>query len=223
MVVGTEGHTKTWHLPKELLVNSSPFFAAALNGSFAEATSKVVNLPEDNTDAFALFIRWLYIGEISGNLFRLGTQTSADEILGTYNSTYNSTSNGNPLRASTQVYLQAYNLGDKLGCLVFRDIAMLELIECHQIEVIQAQTMRIVFQKSTPGSKLREFAIDQFRSDLQHRLLREDAAAFVSVAKIAEDFGLDFLKACMEADGDAINPNEHRRRYIEVLTVTEED
>ncbi len=36
--------------------------------------------------------------------------------------------------------------------------------------------------------------------------------------------GLEFLKACVEACGDdAVYPQGHNRRYMEVLTVTEEE
>ena len=111
MVVGTEDVSKTWHLPKELLVKASPFFAAALNGSFAEATSRVVNLPEDDTDAFALFVRWLYVGEIRGKLFRSEDESSGDELLGPRSAT----SDYDAISASTQVYVQAVILRDKLG------------------------------------------------------------------------------------------------------------
>lgn len=220
MVVGTEGDTKTWHLPKELLVNASPFFSAALNGSFAEATSRTVSLPEENTDAFALFIRWLYVGEICGNMVGSEDQATGDETLETGSDpSIDSTS-----YARTKIYLKAYILGDKLGCLIFLDLAMLELIKDHKSDVLRAETMRVVFEQSAPGSKLRQFAIDQFRFELVRGRLWEGAAAFVAAAKIAEDFALDFLKVCVEAaGGDAIDPQTHKGRYMEVLQVTEED
>lgn len=201
MVVGTN-FVKTWHLPKELLVKASPFFAAALNGSFAEATSRVVNLPEDNTDAFALFVRWLYVGEIRGDLFRFEDDSA--------------------ISASMQVYLQASILGDKLGSPGFHDLAMLELIECHGSRSISVETVRVAYEHSAPGSKLRQYSIDKLRLDIRYNRLSDMAASYVSVAKIAEDLGQDFLKACMEAGSSkAIDPREHRKRYMEVLTVTD--
>lgn len=219
MVVGTEGVTKTWHLPKQLLVNASPFFAAALNGPFAEATSKLVNLPEDNTDAFALFIRWLYVGDINGKMFRSEYKPSGDEVLGTWGDT----SNSSAFLPSTQVCLQACILGDKLGCPMFHNLAMLELIERHKSVEISSKTMQFAFENSAPGSKLRRFSIDQLRYDIECEMVSDDAAAYVSAAKIAEDFALDFLKACIEGNcGNAINPIAHEEQYMEVLTFTEE-
>ena len=216
MVVGPSGNTKTWHLPKNLLVNASPFFAAALNGSFAEATSKVITLPEDNTDAFTLFIRWLFVGNISGELFNHKDKLTGDEILGTCDAGINS-----PLFSTTiiSVYLQACILGDKLGCPEFQDLAMLEVIDNHEHTCLPPETIRVIYEQSGPDSKLRRFAIDMFRYELQGHVLPERTATFVSTSKIAKEFGLDFLNACLdEDDGEAIKPQDYKGLYLEGLT-----
>ena len=44
---------------KELLTAASPFFAAALNGTFAEGMDQVVRLPEEKPDIFEWFLQWL--------------------------------------------------------------------------------------------------------------------------------------------------------------------
>ena len=220
MVVGPTGNSQTWHLHKKLLVNASPFFAAALNGSFAEATSKVINLPEDNADAFALFIRWLFVGEISGELFNYKHNVTGNEILGTYDAGMD----GALYTTIICVYLQAYILGDKLGCLEFQDLAMLELIENHSNTMLVAETIRVIYEQSGLNSKLRRFAIDMFRYDLRAGDLPKDTATFVSTSKIAEEFGRDFLKACIEDDyEEAIKPQDHKERYVEVLTNLDKD
>ena len=121
MTVGTAASTKKWHLPKELLTNSSPFFAAALDGSFAEATSKVVHLPKDSTDAFALFIRWLYVGEIAATECSASHDHDHDHLC---------------IAATFQTLVQAWMLGDKLGCPIFKDLAMLDLIKILDLGVI---------------------------------------------------------------------------------------
>lgn len=222
MVVGTGLASQTWQLPKELLVNASPFFAAALNGAFAEATSKTINLPEDDTDAFALFVRWLYFGEISGRLSDF--EMEGDGIFGTWTST----SDDSILKVSSKIYLQACILGDKLGCPLFQDLATLELMMCYDVDryqwngAMRADTIVIIFSHFPPGSKLRQFAIDQLRFDVKNKNENaiEDAADFVSIAKAAEDFGLDFVKTCVAAHGrDEIDPNLQRGLYMEVLTI----
>lgn len=44
----------------ELLTHYSPFFRAALTGSFKEASEKLVSLPDTETEVFELFVHWLY-------------------------------------------------------------------------------------------------------------------------------------------------------------------
>ena len=50
---------------KELLTSASPFFAAALNGTFAEGLDQSVRLPEEKPDSFEWFLQWLYTGSLT--------------------------------------------------------------------------------------------------------------------------------------------------------------
>jgi hypothetical protein len=47
------------------LCHSSPFFRAALTGSFAEATSGEVKLETVSVGTFGLFVDWLYTSRIN--------------------------------------------------------------------------------------------------------------------------------------------------------------
>lgn len=115
-------------------------------------------------------------------------------------------------------------LGDKLGCLLFLNLAVLELSKLHQLEVIGSETIRYIFDHFPPKSKFRGFAIDQFRYDLQEGEFGGDAAHFISVVVSAEGFGRDFLQKSVEANGGgAVQPQTHMGRYLEVLTGTEEE
>lgn len=49
---------------KELLTSASPFFAAALNGTFAEGLDQEVRLPEEKPEIFEWFLQWLYTGTL---------------------------------------------------------------------------------------------------------------------------------------------------------------
>ena len=200
IVVGTEPHTKTWHLPKELLLNASSFFAAALNGNFTEAKSKMIALPEDISDAFSLFARWLYIGKI-------GCVSVAPEL-----------EEMERVWAISKTLVQACILGDKLGCLIFRDLAMLKLIEHLSKEIMGEEEIRYVFDHSAQGSKLRQFTIDELRWVLQEGFLSDLACDFFSGATFAEDFGPVFLETSLKANGAAIDPQKQKERYLEVLT-----
>ena len=214
MVVGKGAVTTTWHLPKELLVNASPFFAAALNGSFSEAKSRRITLPEDSPYGFALFVRWLYVGRISGDIFGREGEAFKSDVLGTPGNT----SDDDADLPVAQMHLQACILGDKLGCLSFRDLAVLELIEYHSQRAIREEEIRYVFDHSAQGSKLRQYMIDQLRWDLQEGHLSDYTCEFLSDARFAEDFGPVFLETSLKADGAAINPERQQERYLEVLT-----
>ncbi|EME77910.1 uncharacterized protein MYCFIDRAFT_101810, partial [Pseudocercospora fijiensis CIRAD86] len=50
---------------KELLTSASPFFAAALNSTFAEGMEQVVRLPEEKPESFEWFLQWLYTGTLT--------------------------------------------------------------------------------------------------------------------------------------------------------------
>lgn len=50
---------------KELLTSASPFFDAALNGSFKEGLEQIVRLPEEKTEVFEWFLQWLYTGTLT--------------------------------------------------------------------------------------------------------------------------------------------------------------
>lgn len=58
ILVGPEEANRT--VPRELLTANSPFFHAALTGTFAEGLSQTVRLPEDRADVFDYFLYWLY-------------------------------------------------------------------------------------------------------------------------------------------------------------------
>lgn len=66
MIGGKEdGRAASFAVHKDLLVSASPFFAAALNGNFAEGLDQVVTLPEEKPECFEWFIWWLYTGSLS--------------------------------------------------------------------------------------------------------------------------------------------------------------
>ena len=205
MVIGTQGASKTWHLPKELLTKSSPFFAAALNGNFQEAQSKVVNLPEDNIGAFESFVQWLYVGEITlDNCIHTGDDHD----------------NHNCLDFTFQTLVQAWLLGDKLECPIFKDRAMLHLIKTASLLEIAPNDVRAAFEKSVSGSKLRKLFLDLIRYDTCHNALWGDADGWMTFARDCVDFGDDIMRATLEnGDKTAKYPSEQKALSLEVLVL----
>ena len=61
---------------KELLTSASPFFAAALNGTFAEGLDQEVRLPEEKPEIFEWFLQWLYTGTLKTPVQRMHYLTS---------------------------------------------------------------------------------------------------------------------------------------------------
>lgn len=67
---------KAFHLHRDLLCDRSAYFKAAFMGNFAEASSKEIQLPEDDDTAFELLVKWLYGGTLQ--------QPKTDEELSAY-------------------------------------------------------------------------------------------------------------------------------------------
>jgi heterogeneous nuclear rnp K-like protein 2 len=69
VIVGDEKNTArpavTYLIHKELLTAASPFFAAALNSTFAEGLDQTVRLPEERPEIFEWFLQWLYSGSLT--------------------------------------------------------------------------------------------------------------------------------------------------------------
>lgn len=50
----------TWRLHENLLSSTSDFFRSAFNSGFRESIEDRLTLPEDDPQAFELFVRWMY-------------------------------------------------------------------------------------------------------------------------------------------------------------------
>lgn len=51
---------KKYNLHKAFLCDRSSFFNGVFESNFQESRKKVMNLPEDSTEAFEIFTRWIY-------------------------------------------------------------------------------------------------------------------------------------------------------------------
>ena len=193
--MGEGDDSQTWSLPKNLLTHVSPFFAAALDGPFSESNSHKMLLPEDDPAAFELFVQWLYIGETG--------KDSTDH---------------------TSVHVRAWTLGDKLGCPVFQDRAMLKLLQFHAGEhgiIIEPETLQLAYEGSAANSKLRRWALHQFCCGVQGNNLGKTAEEWASTAKAVVDFGSDYVRhsTCAQTFKDKWwRPEDDRQQFLELLT-----
>src|ERR1700743_293994 len=55
---------KLFVVHQDLICHFSKYFNAAFNGSFAEATSKEINLPDVEVQIFEIFVGWLYMQKL---------------------------------------------------------------------------------------------------------------------------------------------------------------
>ena len=58
--VGEDDEMKTFFVHHGLLTQNSSFFTTALKSPWKEAQEQIVELPEDDTDVFELYLQWLY-------------------------------------------------------------------------------------------------------------------------------------------------------------------
>lgn len=71
---------KKHHLHKDLLCDRSAFFRSALSGGFREQEECAVYLPDDNVEAFVLFVQWIY----GARLKRAATTAPVKTLLALY-------------------------------------------------------------------------------------------------------------------------------------------
>ena len=179
--------TKVWHLPEKLLKSKSTFFTAALEGGFAEGNSKNITLPEDNPDIFKCFVEWLYV--------------SGDEF--------------DRLHSDSVVCL--WTLGDRLGCPLMQDGAICNLASHYRYDYIEEDTLKLIYEASAPGSKLRRFAVDQclFHVRKSGPAQRQDGSSYMRFMKDNEDFAHQLAEATiLRGSEKPNNPSRDKSPYL---------
>ena len=136
MTVGAESKQKTWYLPKRVLTHCSPFFDAALNGNFVEASSKAVDLPEDDPIAFEIWATWLSLGKCNSSLDNYDFDLT---------------------------HVRAWKLGEKFACPAFKDHVISQLLDWFEArDYISLDTIEVTYKASSPGSNLHRLSVDWF-------------------------------------------------------------
>ena len=190
MNVGTESKQKTWYLPEKVLTHCSPFFDATLKGNFAEASSKAVNLPEDDPDAFEIWATWLSLGTCK-DVFEFDSYDHD--------------------------YARAWILGDKLACPAFQDHLMFQFLTWFESGVgLWLDTVQVVYEVSSPGSKLRQLFVDWFVWDKLNGDLEKDADGIIIFLTGLPEFSNDVVRREVTAGKEITrSPLEEKHRYYE--------
>ncbi len=180
--VSVDAKLKTWHLPKKLLTTNSTFFAAALDGGFAEQDSKTVTLPEVGAEDFELWVQWLYLGELK--------YEEDDE----------------PRLCDYKELVRLWSIGDMLGCPMFQNETVTCIVTAMsghgtQSHGIQPELVAFIWDTCAPGSKLRKFAIDQCILDARMgRFKGASEEAHIQFAEDNEDFAKAYTAASIRND-----------------------
>lgn len=152
-----------------------------------------VALPEDDPDTFELFVQWLYAG---------GIDTEA---------------------TNSEPYVKAWILGDKLKCLTFRDHAMLQTLNCHKRgeypeQPIIPQSLLLAYNETKAESKLRRWALDQFKFNSSKGILSGRSEGLAPVLEEVRDRTEETTRALVRSGSQGIrNPYEQGHKYLEVL------
>ncbi len=139
---------RTFGIHKDLVCAKSPFFRAAFNGQWKESKEGAVELPEDDPDAFELWVNWIY----------KHTLPCSDDQPGV------------PRYPKLMIQLvtmtKAYTLGDKIGDTDFAD-AVMDAIT-HTVTEDEGmldriiETMEFVYKITPESSPLREFLVELY-------------------------------------------------------------
>ncbi|KAL8715991.1 MAG: hypothetical protein Q9220_000658 [cf. Caloplaca sp. 1 TL-2023] len=203
--VGNGEERESWTVHTKLLTHASSFFASAFNGSFSEAATKSIELPEDDPDAFRLFVQWLYTGKF------VMREMYEDQYIGE-----KFEFDGIPLFACN-----VWHLGDKLGCPIFKDFATIRLISCYSERWLTPDHAGKIYQVSPPGSLIRQLAVDQTLWDFRYNSedWMEDVQPSDWAASIIQldDFNRDILERMMTCGDYLDDPCKSGSRYLEVL------
>ena len=145
---------------------------------------KHLELPKDDECAFELFNMWLHEGSIKA-----------------------------PSWTRTDPYLLAWALGDKLGCPNSQDAIMLRIITDYKIYASNFIELRFAYEYSSPGSKLRLWALDELRSQIKKGLLGSTGwdPEDVYFIEIAKDF---LLRSLLIGNNDAPEPSSQPTIYF---------
>ena len=133
------GPTKTpFEVHKGLLCNASPYFRAALEGGFKEATTQTIEWPEETPGIIKEFLFWLYSGSLS-------EEETSD-------------------RPRWNFLVNLYIFAEVRGLHALQNAVMDGLLGLIQkkTSALDVGVLDLIYQQASPQSLLRRLAVDLF-------------------------------------------------------------
>ncbi|KAF1988246.1 hypothetical protein K402DRAFT_392007 [Aulographum hederae CBS 113979] len=123
---------------RELLTLHSPFFHAALTGTFAEGLSQTITLPEERVESFEFFVYWLYTQRVEDN-FKEGKPTYF-------------------------VLLELYELADRLAVEGLRNQVVDKMAELAERtnSVLTPSDTHLLYERIRDSAPMRKLVLDLF-------------------------------------------------------------
>lgn len=130
IIAGTSPNSRTFYAHEGIL-SKTQFFNRALNGKFQEATTREVELPEDDPEAFSSVLEFLYGEEYSPRLItersdKPGVRAGALSITGYFAVT----EQPDQLCAAAMRHAKIYCLADKFGITDLQKLVLQKLRLC---------------------------------------------------------------------------------------------
>ena len=177
---------KQFSVHKAIIMEVSSFFRAALCGSFNEAKTGIVRLPEDSMETVQSFVHWLYAQTVlfaddDGDLSHTPWLdiVEADAVVGT--------------RPRVKKLLDLYVWADAKGAPRLQNDIVNQLVE-HSIHVgIQSSWIELVYRQLPKASPLRRLMVDWYVSEGKRVEFRDELLGYAKRGVL--DFVVDISTA----------------------------
>lgn len=149
--IGQDEHKRTFHVHEDVICDASEFFRNNMKPEWSSMRDnpRVISLPDDDPDAFALYRTWIYSGKLAISPDVPFSAETADERDAHY---------------STLAY--AYVLGERLLDIAFKNaIADVYVLNARGHEGMRSQyptrdDIRTLYDGTGPGSPIRRLLVD---------------------------------------------------------------
>jgi hypothetical protein len=185
---------KRYIVHKDLICEKAGYFTKALNKKgFKEGTEKEIYLPEDEPDAFDLFIQWLYNSRLDCKAFCVEGKSSAEIH--------------EPCWTLMSTLISLYILADKICLEELKNTVMDNFKDIGKTHKFTPFAIIRIYAKGPSGSPLRRLAARKCKHDIQAfgGLIGYSDGTWTEAIERNKGFAIDILHAI--ADGEKHRPS----------------